>query len=117
MSILNLDLASLPNYTASSIGATGATTLVAAPAAGRRIVVQRLRVYLLTTTTQNVESQFNGGMFFSQGATQGTAPLDIDLVGTPWALDTATALTFACTLGAASTPSARVEVLFQIATR
>ena len=115
MSLLNFDIASLPLYTLTTVTATGATTLVAAPGAGQRIVVHNLRVYLLTNTTSQVESDFNGpgGMFFSQGLSIGTAPLSADLDGSPWALDTNTALTFACTLSAASTPTIRVQVLFQ----
>lgn len=113
MSLLNFDIASMPLYTSTAVTATGATTLVDAPAAGSRLVIHRLRVYLLTNTTQQVESQFNGALFFSQGLSLGTAPLDLNLDQCPWAMDTATALTFACTLAAASTPTLRVEVLFQ----
>ena len=119
MSILNFDIASLPLYTVTTVTATGATTLVAAPGAGQRIVVHGLRVYLLTNTTQLVESEFNGtpGMFFSQGNSLGTSPLNIDLTGSPWALADNAALTYACTLSAASTPTLRVQVLFQRALR
>lgn len=119
MALLNFDTASLPLYTNTTVTATGATTLVAAPGAGQRLVIHHLRVYLLTNTTQQVESEFNGppGMFFSQGNSIGTMPLNVDLTASPWAMDTNTALTFAATLGANSTPTIRVQVLFQRALR
>lgn len=113
MALLNLDTASLPLYTSSTISATGATTLVAAPGAGQRLAVHMLRVVLMTTTAGQVQSEFNASMFWNAGFSVGTLPLDRDLQASPWALDTDTALTFACTVSAASTPSLRVEVLFQ----
>lgn len=120
MALLDLVSASLPLATGLSITATGATSLVAAPGAGRQIAVQTMRVYLMTTTTGQVETAFLDGtttatpMFNAIGISLGAATLDRDMQASPWFLATNSALLFRCSVSAASTPTARVEVIYQI---
>lgn len=97
-------------FTTSAITATGATTLVAAFGTNQAILVDQLRVVSLTSTTALVEVSFGDtttvGHFYAAGAAIGTM-LDINFP-TPWRLATNSALIFAATVGAASTPTLRV---------
>lgn len=119
MAILDLVSASLPRWTASSIGATGATSLVAAPGAGKQIAVQAVRVWGMTNTTGQVQGAFLDGTTTAQrlwhvGISLGAAFIDRDLQAAPWFLDTNSALQYACTVSASSTPTLFVEVCFQV---
>ena|SRR3990167_3310469 len=119
MPLLNLDSASLPKWTASSIAATGATTLVSAPGAGYAIAVQEVRVVGMTTTTGQVQGAFLDGTttarrLWHEGLSLGAVFLDRSMESAPLVLDTNTALQYACTVSAASTPSLFVEVCFQV---
>ena len=108
MAILDLNFSSLPKWTSSSISATGATTLVSAPAAGYALAIHHIRVVSETTTSGQVQSVFLDGTtasvrFWSEGISLGADFILRDLVN-PWVLDTASALQFACTVSASSTP-------------
>jgi len=97
-------------FTTSAITATGATTLVAAFGTNQSILVDQLRVVSLTATTAIVEFSFGNtttvGHFFGAGTGIGEI-LNLQFTK-PWRLETNTALFFAATVGAASTPTLRV---------
>ena len=99
-------------WTTTAIAATGATTLVAAPGTNAALYVDSLRVVSLTTTTALVEFSFGDtttvGHFFGAGTGIGTI-LDLHFPK-PWQLSTNSALSFAATVSAASTPTLRVTV-------
>lgn len=97
-------------FTTSAITATGATTLVSAFGTNQAILVDHLRVVSLTVTTGQVEFSFGNtttvGHFFGVGTGIGEL-LDLHF-STPWQLATNSALVFAATVSAASTPTLRV---------
>lgn len=114
----NNNSTSIPDSTATSMGATGATTLVAAPGAGSRLAIDRIRVYLATNTTGLVEMSFREGAsgslkYRTYGNSIGTAPLSVDFTN-PWILDTATAFQAVCSVTAASTPTVYIDVSYRI---
>ena len=111
-----------PTTASVGVGATGATTLVAAPAAGNQIAVDWLRVDLRTDTTAFIESFFTwsdaAAPYFRTRATQTgtTTPLFIQFQD-PWILPSATSLGFNFSVTAASTGAATVTVGYRLLTR
>jgi len=121
----------LPQFTSTSVGATGSTNVVSAPGAGNALAIDSIRIFISTDTAGendtflrassltalSVTASSSNAMFrtlYSQ--TQTTLALDTQL-SEPWILDTNTALVFALTISAASTPGAQVEVRYRILTR
>ena len=113
-------------HTSSVIAATGATTLVGAPAAGLAIAIDRTRIAFTVDTSSRAEVWFRptdsatriGAM--SSNLTLSTGDLSAgynNMYRPPLILDTATALVFVLTQTAASTPGAVVEVDYRIVTR
>lgn len=118
--LLDLVSASMPLHTSSAISATGATTLVSAPGAGKQIAVQAVRVWGMTNTTGQMQGAFFDGSaqrFWHVGISLGAALIDRDLQASPSLWNTNTALQYACTVSAASTPGLFVEVVYQIVSK
>lgn len=107
-------------WTNSSFGATGATSLVAAPAAGSSIRINDIIVNNNTNTTAFVQVGFREGAggsiyFYHQSQSIGASqPISLTL---PWLVDTATAFQATCSVTAASTPSVQVAVHYEIVNR
>ena len=102
--------------TSSTIGATGATTLVTAPGTNQSLLLDSVIVTNKTTTTGIVEGFINqtttvGGIYFTSNpfgvAVTGGVPgviLSIDFT-VPWILETNAALSFIGSISASSTPA------------
>ena len=118
----------LPLGTAATMAITGATTLVAAPAAGSAIAVDAITVTYTTDTTGRMDvyarqsdAAAATGMFrtFSNmtlSAANNSVGLNAELA-IPWMLDTATSLQFVLSVSAASTPGVSISVRYRIFTR
>lgn len=119
----NSDKFGLPLYAATSFGATGATTLVAAPGTGVSIAVDGLYSFISVDTAGKHDSYFyaetitTGIMFRTlQAQTTGAVPLNADLQ-TPWMLETNSSLRCSMSLTAASTPGLHIAVRYRLVRR
>lgn len=114
-------------HTSSTLAATGATTMVAAPAAGSAIAIDKVRVVFRADTSGRSEvwlgptTTVAGAIGLVSGnLTLSTGDLSAGFNNTydpPSILATATALLAVLTHTAASTPGAIVEVDYRIITR
>lgn len=108
--------------TSSSFSDTGATTLVAAPGAGKAIAVHHLFAVPITTT-----AGFNDLSFRNNGTTTGirmwtgnwalsagSSIVNKDFGQNPWILDPNVGLQAVLSLTAASTPSVTLNVVYRI---
>lgn len=117
----------LPLNTTTTMGATGATTLVAAPAAGSSIVLDSLRITLTTDTSSRTDIWIHaasltasaiGRSYTSMTLTAANGPTVVDKhYNPPLHLPSATALLATLSIAAASTPGASIEVAYRIFTR
>ena len=118
----NRDSFSLPLNTQTTIGGTGATTMVAAPGAGKSIVLDMFRIQFRTDTTADIECFFRGdttgsGRFRTLTNLTSTAmPIFVQLEQ-PWILPSNSVLQFVLSVTAASTPAADIEVTYRILTQ
>lgn len=121
MSVLLSENCGLPLYTSTTMGATGATTLVSAPAAGQSLLIHSLHVIPQTNTTGYMEVTFREGaagsthfrtLSNSLGALAISRNLDV-----PITVDTATSWQAIMSVTAASTPSVWIGIGYQVITR
>lgn len=118
----------VPLATGTTMAATGATTLVGAPAAGSAIAVDAIHVAYTTDTSSRIDAYAREtdaaagtGMFrtFSNmtlsAANNGVA--FTRELSTPWVLNSATSLQFVNTVAAASTPGLSISIRYRIFTR
>lgn len=107
--------------TSSTIGATGSTSLVAAPAADHSLVLDAVVVSCRNTTAGIQEGYLNqttasaGGLLaisdpYGVAATGAVPATMLNVSGLGWILNTATALLFISTITTASTMSMHVFV-------
>ena len=110
MSILTGAKLTRPAYTSTSLGATGATSLVSAPGSNNSLVIDFIHIVNQTNTTGQVEITLREG---AAGSTHlrtysfslGAAPIDQLSLDVPLVVDSNAALQVVCSVTAASTPS------------
>jgi hypothetical protein len=112
----------LPLLTTSTIKATGATTLVAAPGAGKSICVFMVGGNNQTNSTGYAELALQEGAggtlrFREYNNSLGTHFMDRNFLETPWILDTNTAFLVVASVTAASSPGAEITVQYRIIDR
>lgn len=122
MSMIQSEYATLPRWTSTTMGATGATNLVAAPGAGISIHVFEARYVNFTNTAGFADLRLVEGntttasRLRSLSNSIGAVPLD-NIKNTAFTLDTNASLDAVLSVTAASTPSILIEVGFQLITR
>ena len=111
---------SAQGWTATTMGATGATTLVSAPAAGSSTRILQIQVINQTTTTGFVELGFrdSDGTAYVRHVSNSLAASQVFEFGDkPWLLSTAGGLQAVLSVTAASTPSVRIAVQYETVSR
>ena len=113
-------------HTSTTLTATGATTLVGAPAAGAAIAIDHIKILLTTDTSSRLDVYLSpsltaasiGRIYTNQTLSSSNDGIALNQTyNPPIVIDTATALLVMCTASAASTPGASVEVTYRILTR
>lgn len=115
-----------PLYTSTTMGATGASTLVGAPTAGIAIAIDHVKILITTDTSGLVDAYFSpaatassiGRVYTNRTATSANTGLALEKTyDPPVIIGTATALQVMVTISAASTPGASFEVGYRLLTR
>ena len=112
--------ATLKLFTTTTMGATGATSLVAAPATGLAVAIFDIQAANQTNTTGFIELGFSptdaAAQFRKYNNSLGSDIIQINMID-PWILDTQTSFRAVLSVTAASTPSLRITVGYRILIR